>query len=117
MAKTFYTERDVEDLNQRGVKTLDINDDIVLTELAYEKAEKFGIKLIDTSITIPYSQKQTTEIVETRTTINPMNIIKDDKVDLKQRVKDAVINRIGNQVDPAMLDKIIERVLNNTNLK
>jgi hypothetical protein len=35
MAKTFYTERDIEDLHQRGIKSININDNVVLTELAF----------------------------------------------------------------------------------
>jgi len=35
MAKEFYTEKDIEDLFQRGVMSLEVNDNVVLTELAY----------------------------------------------------------------------------------
>ena len=33
MAKTFYTERDIEDLYARGVTSLTVSDEIVVTEL------------------------------------------------------------------------------------
>ncbi|MFU8827779.1 MAG: hypothetical protein ACNA70_09875, partial [Brevefilum sp.] len=46
MSKQFYTERDIEDLAARGVFTLAMGDDVVLTELAFEKAGQLGIKLI-----------------------------------------------------------------------
>jgi hypothetical protein len=48
MPKQFYTERDIEDLAARGVFTLTVCDDVVLTELAYEKAERLGVKLVQT---------------------------------------------------------------------
>ena len=40
MPKEFYTEKDIEDLFQRGIKSLQITENVVLTELAYEKARR-----------------------------------------------------------------------------
>ena len=40
MPKTFYTERDIEDLAKRGVISLVEDDDVVLTDLARDKARK-----------------------------------------------------------------------------
>lgn len=34
MPKTFITERDIDDMKARGVTSLDVNDNIVLTDLA-----------------------------------------------------------------------------------
>ena len=119
MPKTFYTERDIEDLARNGIRKLVVTDDVVLTELAYEKAEKLGVVLTDglakppSAPVRPYiaagkdSTQSGPQVRESTTTKN----------DLKQRIRDAVINRIGQQVDPALLDTIIERVLNNISLK
>ena len=119
MPKTFYTERDIEDLARNSVRTLAVNDDIVLTELAYETAEKLGIKLIDgieeppAAPLRPYlAEKQS----QTVSAAKPLPAAP-TKSDLKLRIRDAVIARIGSQVDPALLDTIIERVLNNVSLK
>ncbi len=46
MAKKFYTERDIEDMAARGEYSLTVTEDVVLTELAFEKAERLGVKLI-----------------------------------------------------------------------
>src|SRR5215207_3560069 len=46
MPKQFYTEHDIEDLFRSGVKSLQVTDDVVLTELAYEKANRLGFQLI-----------------------------------------------------------------------
>ena len=46
MPKTFYTERDIDDLLRQGVKSLIVDDDVVLTDLAYEKARKLGLELL-----------------------------------------------------------------------
>jgi L-fuculose-phosphate aldolase len=48
MPKTIYTDQDIEDIVNKGTTTLFIGDrDIVLTELAYEKAERLGLKLVN----------------------------------------------------------------------
>ncbi len=46
IAKTFYTDHDIEDLVKRGIMSLTLNDNIVLTDLAYEKAKRLGMSLI-----------------------------------------------------------------------
>ncbi len=50
MAKTFYTERDIEDMANRGVTTLAVNDNVVLTDLAREMALKRGVRLVDIAV-------------------------------------------------------------------
>ena len=46
MPKEFYTEKDIEDLFRRGIKSLQITENVVLTELAYEKAKRLNFQLI-----------------------------------------------------------------------
>ena len=46
MPKEFYTERDIEDMFKRGVMSLNVSENVVLTELAYEKANRLGLKLL-----------------------------------------------------------------------
>ena len=46
MPKTFYTERDIEDLAKRGVISLVEDDDVVLTDLARDKAMRLGVKIV-----------------------------------------------------------------------
>src|SRR6266498_572789 len=45
MPKEFYTEKDIEDLFKRGIRSLQITENVVLTELAYEKANRLGLQL------------------------------------------------------------------------
>jgi L-fuculose-phosphate aldolase len=48
MPKLFYTDKDIEDIVKKGATSLFIDyRNVVLTELAYEKAEKLGLQLID----------------------------------------------------------------------
>ena len=47
MPKTFYTDLDIEDLVNKGATSLSIDgDNVVLTDLAFEKAKKLGLRLI-----------------------------------------------------------------------
>ena len=47
MKKTFYTARDIEDLVNNGTTSLFIGEsNVVLTDLAYEKAQRLGLKLL-----------------------------------------------------------------------
>ncbi|MDR3574896.1 MAG: hypothetical protein P4L50_13615 [Anaerolineaceae bacterium] len=114
MPKTFYTERDIEDLYRQGVQSLEVNDDVVLTELAYEKAQRLGIKLgvdHDNPPAAPV-RPYISQPVQNPVHVDASPAKKGD--DLKKRVRDAVIARLGSQVDPVLLDAIIQRVLDNT---
>ena len=92
MPKTFYTERDVIDLVQRGVTSLEVHDDIVLTDLARDEALKRGLRLVASK---PAAQPA------------PL----DDTDKLIHRVKAAVLARLGEQVDGQMLDTVVTRVV------
>jgi hypothetical protein len=43
--KTFITERDIEDAYASGVTELELDDDVVLTDVAREKATALGLRL------------------------------------------------------------------------
>jgi hypothetical protein len=94
MAKTFYTERDIEDLARRGEKTLVVNDDVVLTDLGRECAMKNNIRLVKE---------------------NPVHPEDDGKAELIHRIKAAVIARLGGDVDMVLLDNVVRRVVNSLN--
>jgi hypothetical protein len=115
MAKTFYTEHDIEDIARRGVQSLVLSDDVVLTELAYEKAGRLGLKLVrpvDTPPSAPvrpYIAKETSGASTPPPAPTLSSSVNTDE--LKKRIKDAVIARLGSQVDATLLDTIIQRVL------
>ena len=46
MPKTFYTERDIQNLVARGITSLEISDDVVVTDLGREAAMKLGMDLV-----------------------------------------------------------------------
>jgi hypothetical protein len=91
MAKTFYTEHDIHDLLDRGVTALELNDDIVITDLARELALKNGIRL--TRVSAAHAEDAAT-------------------AELIHRVKAAVIARLGDQVDVKVLEAVVTKVVN-----
>ena len=133
MPKTFYTEHEIEDLFKSGVTRLEMDDNMVLTGLAYEKAVRLGIQL-DQNVELPsdapmrpYISKSTSPSEFSRLDLQaPMTSSKpccDSAItasstpaplpeDLSARIKNAVIARLGSNVDQSLLDAIIRRVLN-----
>jgi hypothetical protein len=90
MPKTFYTERDIIDLAERGVTSLEVNDDVVLTDLARDEALKRGVRLVRSV------NGQTEDPAQ---------------AELAHRVKAAVIARLGDQVDAKLLDAVVTKVV------
>ena len=92
MAKTFYTERDIEDMHARGVTSIEVHDDVVLTDLARERALRLGLRL-----------------ERVRSNAHPADAL--DAV-LIHRVKAAVLAQFGGRwVDPDLLDTVVRRVV------
>jgi hypothetical protein len=89
MPKTFYTERDIADLADRGITSLEVNDDVVLTELARDLARARGVNLV-------------------KSAAEPAA---DPQAELIHRVKAAVLARLGEQVDAAVLDAAVHKVI------
>ena len=141
MAKEFYTERDIEELFQRGTKSLRITENVVLTELAYEKAGRLGLELISDGAnnppaapTRPYLSEAQTRQSKPAPGSAPVSVeaqpgpaspaprneslppAREDS-DIEQRIRSAVIARLGNQVDAKLLDNIIHRVVKGVGLK
>lgn len=110
MPKIFYTERDIDDLHARGVDHIDLTDNVVLTDLAVERAMKYGIKLHRRELSSPqasYSPSVNTYAAYPRE--SPRERTND--VELKQKIKAAVLARLNGQVDERLLDEVITRVL------
>jgi hypothetical protein len=122
MPKEFYTERDIEDMWKRGVMSLNVTENVVLTELAYEKANRLGMKLErgqpdnpPSAPVRPYlSQKSAPQAAAPAAPTAPVPAA---DADLSARIREAVTSRLGTQVDPVLLDVIIQRVLKSTGVK
>jgi hypothetical protein len=122
MPKVFYTEIDIEDMVKRGILSLEVNDNVVLTDLAYEKANRLGLKLVrdkpenpPAAPVRPYVAQQMLQ--KQMEAISGVDVPPPAANDLAQRIHDAVVARLGSQVDPALLDTIIQRVLVSTGVK
>jgi hypothetical protein len=107
MPKIFYTERDIDDLKARGVTSLDVTDNIVLTDLAVERAMRYEIKLNRIEHSTPSAQFSPS--VNTYAAYPRESASVDGT--LKERIKSAVLARLDGQVDAALLDAVITRVL------
>ena len=133
MPKEFYTEKDIEDLFQRGIKSLQITENVVLTELAYEKAQRLDFQLISDRVDNPpaapvrpyLSEPPARQTTPARPTVAPVppivasqpNPTPPNGSDVEKRIRSAVIARLGNQVDAKLLDNIIHRVVKGVGLK
>ena len=120
MAKQFYTERDIEDLVSRGQMTLEMTENVVFTELAFEKAERLGLKILQphqlppAAPIRPYLSQLVAPVSACKECAEKSQVNEDD---LKQRIRDSVKAKLGNQIDPFLLETIITRVLNNVGVK
>ncbi len=124
MSKEFYTEKDIEDLVKRGIMSLDVNDDCVLTDLAYEKANRLGMKLIRSKADNPPAAPVRPYLSELAAARPPLaspsasaSAVPPAQGDLSGRIRSAVLAKLGTQVDSALLDSIITRVLKSTGMK
>jgi hypothetical protein len=115
MPKIFYTERDIEDLYHSGVTTLVVNDDVVVTDLAREKARKLGVELLKENDQ-PSSAPIRPYITEKRSpsaapSLPQTPAATPTPATLEDRVLSSVQNKVGDSVDAGLLKTIIHRVL------
>jgi len=120
MAKEFYTERDIEDMAKRGERSLIVHDDVVLTDLAYEKARRLGVELIQqeeappAAPIRPYLNKSTPK-ANPATPTRPASSSKLEMI--RANVKKAVRANMGGSVSDELLDRVIDRVAAELGLK
>jgi len=140
--KKFYTEKDIDELFKSGARSLRVDDTIALTDLAYEKAKHLGLQLLSDGAQLPSTANvpirpylsdaslnaatsiRTTPKVDsvspavTQPALTPAARSQNEKgSDVSQRIRSAVLARLGNQVDAKLLDVIIQRVVKSTGVK
>jgi hypothetical protein len=125
MPKTFYTDKDIEELHSRGIKSLRVTDDVALTDLAYEKARKLEIQIV-ANVDVPPPAAPVRPYLSDTKPRSASRQPKPDSVastpasseaDIAQRIRSAVLAKLGTQVDAKLLDNIIHRVVKATGLK
>ena len=110
MPKIFYTERDIDDMKARGITSIDVTDNVVMTDLALERALRYEMKINRIEHSAPkatYSPSVNIYAAFPRET--PSEASSD--AELKQRIKSAVLAKLDGQVDSVLLDAVITRVL------
>jgi hypothetical protein len=128
MPKEFYTEKDIEDLFNRGIRSLQITENVVLTELAYEKARRLDFQLISDRADNPPAAPVRPYLSESqpRKTVHaqplPVSVPEamptpPNTTEIEKRIRSAVIAKLGSQVDAKLLDNIIHRVVKGVGLK
>jgi hypothetical protein len=98
--------------------SLQVDENVVLTELAFEKAQRLGMRLVRERPVEPPAAPVRPYLSQALKpdTASPISAQAADP-GLAARIREAVVARLGNQVDPQLLDSIIQRVLNSTGLK
>lgn len=107
MPKIFYTERDIDEMKARGVTSIDVTDDVVMTDLALERAMRYEMKINRLEHSAPkvtYSPSVNTYAAYPRSSTSS------DR-ELKERIRSAVLAKLDGQVDGVLLDAVIARVL------
>ena len=129
MPKTFYTERDIEDMVQQGISSLTLDDNAVLTDLAYTRARQLGIELLSENDKPPAAPERPYIAQPAQKTVKKMmkkaapppgrsvarNLPPSNNDGLHERIHVAVGAKLGTSVDAKLLDVIIKRVLRNIN--
>jgi len=117
MSKIFYTARDIEDLSANGVSTLVVSDDVVVTDLGRERADKLGLELVrehDQPSSAPVRPYITEKVSPSAAPSLPEPpAAPPPPASLEERVYQAVQEKTDDSVDPQLLKTIISRVMKN----
>ncbi len=108
MPRTFYTEQDIEDLAKRGVKEIELNDDVYLTDLARERMEALGIKGRRAGAAPSAPQPAGAKAAAPA----PGSLSDAERQQVFEKVKSGVIARLGPGVDAALVDRVVRQVVN-----
>jgi hypothetical protein len=102
--KTFYTERDIVDMYAAGVRQLEVDDQVVLTDLARDKAQELGLALVAAG----QSKGQAHPPAPTAAPAPKPGL---SQAELITRVKSGVIAKLGTEAYNDLLDQVIPQVL------
>ena len=109
MSKIFITERDVDEMKSRGITSIDVTDDVVMTDLAVERALKYGMQLNRMQSAPPAARFSPSVNTLDSNLIQARPSSEDTEVIAK--VKAAVLARLDGQVDATLLDAVISRIV------
>ncbi|GIK40154.1 MAG: hypothetical protein BroJett011_39870 [Chloroflexota bacterium] len=122
--KTFYTERDISDMHANGVTEIEIDDDVVMTDLARERAIALGLKMKLVAQRSGQPSGLPRLAVAPQMQLPPAVVGPSSPLpapaappppatesDLAAQVKSAVIARLGTNAHNDLLDQVIPQVL------
>jgi hypothetical protein len=121
--KTFYTERDISEMHANGVTEIEIDDDVVLTDLARDRAIALGLKMklvaqrsgqpssLPRLAVAPQMQLPPAVVGPSSPLPAPATSPRATGTDLAAQVKSAVIARLGTTAHNDLLDQVIPQVL------
>jgi hypothetical protein len=107
MPKKFITEHDIDDLKAQGITCIEITDNLVMTDLAVERAFKQGIALkrLEQGPPPQAVPSQSVNLVAATPRDSSPN------VELIQKVRSLVLAKLDGQVDSVLLDAVVTRVV------
>jgi hypothetical protein len=135
MPRRFVTEKDVEALFRQGKRSLEVSADMTLTDLAYEKARQRGIRLTGGqppgASARPYlvqnpvkqqaeeavaalAEPAAAERVKLPLDLSQRGL---NRQALRQRIQAAVMRKLSGQIDPRLVETIIQRILDSAGVK
>lgn len=123
MPKKFFTDHDIEEMHRKGIRSMQVDADVVLTDLAYEKAKRLDFQLIFDRADVPPAapvRPYLSDVKPRQTQGKPDSVSQapaSPQTNVAERIRSAVIAKLGGQVDAQLLDNIIHRVVKATGLK
>ena len=136
MAKKVFTARQIEKKFENGERTLVLDQNVVLTDMAYEKARQLGMELVSDQMNPspsapirPYLSKirnlvdkETVQVAAPPLVTEPIvegppQPTEKETPEMVLRIRNAVLEKFGSPLEPAMVEMIIRRVLKHTRLK
>jgi hypothetical protein len=111
MPKIFYTERDIDDMKVRGVTALDITENVVITDLALERAMKYDMKINRAERSAAPKASFSPSVNLSVSSVHTMASRSSSDSELKDKIRSAVLAKLDGQVDMVLLDAVISRVI------
>jgi len=124
--KVFYTERDIETLSAQGVTEIEVDNDVVITDLAQDKARDLGIKMKKVAVRsgppapgglsrLAATSPSNLTPAMTRAQQSPPTpkspVVTNPDAELVAKVKAAVVARLGTTEHSDLLDRLIPILL------
>jgi hypothetical protein len=112
MARTIYTERDIEDMAKRGVTEIEVNDSVYITDVALELMDKLGIKRKLSGSASPRPTPFAAASTRSSAPSSGGSTLTDaERQQVIDKVKSGVLARLGAGVDSAVVDKIVRKIV------